>query len=279
MKKREVHGKIFDSNKDSNIRGMDMIRRKLTLLILSLCAMFLVGCEKVVDLTDEETQLIAEYAAELLLKYDINYVDRIDEGNQKAEEMSSESLESTMNGEITTEVITDNTATEEATMEQGAEIDLEDAKSEEDTIIGTQKDIAAIAGIEGAKITFREYSVVDKYPTTGEQSDFLFLDASEGYRLLVLHFDVENTTSDILPVSLIDKGLEYRIVCNGTKAANSMLTILMDDLGTLDTKVEPDTPQEAVLIFQISDEMQDDIETMDLYVTYNKNENVIKILQ
>lgn len=256
-----------------------MIRKKLALLILSLCAVFLTGCEKAVDLTDEETQLIAEYAAELLLKYDVNYVDRMDEGYRKAEEMSSEALENAMNGEITTEVSTDNVVTEEKTTEQSTETGVEDVQSEEETTIRTEKNIAAIAGIEGAKITFREYSVVDKYPTAGEQSDFLYLEASEGYQLLVLHFDVENTTSDILPVSLIDKELEYRIVCNSSKAANPMLTILMDDLGTLETNVEPDTPQEAVLIFQISEEMQDDLETLDLYVIYNENENVIKILQ
>lgn len=259
-----------------------MIRKKLALLILGLCAMFLVGCEKVVELTDEETQLIAEYAAELLLKYDINYVDRIDEGNQKAEEMSSEALEKAINGEATTEIATtEENVKEELTTEQGEGANRQDSETEteENKAIETEKDIAVIAGVEGAKITFREYSIVDKYPAADGQGDFIYLEASQGYRLLVLQFDVENLTADILPVSLMDKELDYRIVCNGSKAANPMLTILMDDLGTLETNVEPGTPQEAVLVFQISEEMQDSLETMELYVTYNEIENMIKILQ
>lgn len=263
-----------------------MIRKKLALLILSLCAIFLVGCEKVVELTDEETRLIAEYAAELLLKYDINYVDRIDEGNQKAEEMSSEALDKIINGETTTgKITTEDNVKQESTTEKNEDMNRHDSQSEvdikeeEEHTIGTEQDIAVIAGIQGAKITFREYFVVDEYPETEEQGDFIHLEASQGYRLLVVRFDVENLTTDILPVSLIDKGLDYRIVCNSRKVAKPMLTILMDDLGTLEMNVEPDVPQQAVLVFQISEEMHNNLETMELYVTYNEIENMIKILQ
>lgn len=268
-----------------------MIRKKLALLVISLCAMLLVGCGKVIDLTDEETQLIAEYAAELLLKYDLNYVDRIDEGNQKAEELSSEALENTEDEEITTEKPASETITtketderqiEDSSAEEIADVGTDEQSSPEEessSSVGTEQNIAAIAGIDGVNIFFQDYSIVDMYPATDEQGEFIYLEASEGYQLLVLRFDVVNTTSDMVSVSLMDKELDYRIVCNGTKAANPMLTILMDDLGTLETNVEPNTPQEAVLIFQISDGMQTELETMDLYVTYNEVENLIQILK
>lgn len=252
-----------------------------------LSAFWLVGCEQVVDLTDEETQLIAEYAAELLLKYDINYEDRIDEGYQKAEDMASEELEKFINGE-TTELATAIVSTEEGS----TETTVDDNQSQEDTEtvdnenslsdempVGTESNIASIAGVAGADITYREYSIVDKYPATDEQGEFIYLEASQGYQLLVLHFDVVNKTQEVLPVSLIDVGLDYRVVCNGSKAAKPMLTILMDDLGTLETNVEPNATQEAVLVFQVSEGMQQQLETMDLYVTYNDMDNIIKILQ
>lgn len=274
-----------------------MIKKKLLLLLFSLCVLLLVGCGQVVDLTDEETQLIAEYAAELLLKYDINFEDRLDEGYQKAEEMSSEALEQWNSSEMTTEVATEFSvdeemtenvvSTETMTTEDSEEIDnnlSDDADDEgatdDDKIpAGTESNIAVIAGIEGADITFRQYSIVDKYPATDEQGEFIYLEASEGYQLLVLQFDVVNKTDDLLPISLIDLELDYRVVCNGSKAAKPMLTILMDDLGTLETNVEPNASQEAVLVFQVSDGMQQKLETMDLYVTYNNVDNVIKIIQ
>ena len=204
--------------------------------------------------------------------------------------MSSETLESTEE-ENATEQVTSEETTELSSTEKQIEDESTDINSGEDVpkdgaqevptgkMVGTENDIAVIAGIDGAKIIFRDYSIVDMYPATDEQGEFIYLEASEGYQLLVLKFDVLNTTSDMVSVSLLEKELDYRIVCNGTKAANPMLTILMDDLGTLETNVEPNVPQEAVLIFQISDGMQNDLRTMDLYVTYNEKENVIQILQ
>ncbi|MBO5087470.1 MAG: hypothetical protein J6C01_02250 [Lachnospiraceae bacterium] len=271
-----------------------MIKKKLLLFVFSFCTIFLVGCEKVVDLTDEETQLIAEYAAELLLKYDINYEDRLDDGYQKAEELSSEELEKFINGETVTEVATvteattETVATEASTTESSTEKenatsadDSEDdvVTSDGEVAVGTESNIARIVGIEGADITFKQYSIVDKYPATDAQGEFIYLEASEGYQLLVLQFDVVNKTDSLLPISLIDSELDYRIVCNGSKAAKPMLTILMDDLGTLETNVEPNASQEAVLVFQVSDGMQQELQTMDLHVTYNNVDNVIKILQ
>ena len=50
-------------------------RRNSVWIALVVAVMLgLSGCGQVIDLTDEENHLIAEYAAELLLKYDRNYV-------------------------------------------------------------------------------------------------------------------------------------------------------------------------------------------------------------
>lgn len=266
-----------------------MIKKKLLLLMFSLSALLLVGCQQVVDLTEEETRLIAEYVAELLLKYDINYEDRMADGYQKVDELATEELEQFINGEATTELKTEvsattEIATEPSTTESSATEEYNSpadgtTENREEVSVGTESNIAVIAGVEGADITFRDYSIVDKYPATDEQGEFIYLEASEGYQLLVLKFDVVNKTNELLPISLIDLGLDYRVVCNGSNAAKPMLTILMDDLGTLETNVEPDIPQEAVLVFQVSDGMQQKLETMDLYVTYNNIDNMIKILQ
>ena len=86
-----------------------------------------------------------------------------------------------------------------------------------------------------------------------------------------------NTTEDMIDVSLLNDDIDYRIVCNGSKAANPMLTILMNDLGTLETTVKPDEVQEAVLVFQISEDIKDALDTIELKVNYNDTDNVIKI--
>jgi hypothetical protein len=56
-----------------------------------------------------------------------------------------------------------------------------------------------------------------------------------------------------------------------------MLTILMEDLGNLETSVKPGESQEAVLVFQISDSMKDAIDSIELNVSCDDVDNVIKI--
>ena len=92
-------------------------RRLLAGLIA--CGIFVTtGCGQVIDLTDEENHLIAEYAAELLLKYDRNYDTRYNP--DELEDTTETMTETDATTEATTEV---GTTTEAATTEQDAPAD------------------------------------------------------------------------------------------------------------------------------------------------------------
>ena len=249
-----------------------MLKKMKGFFVGAQCCAMLTGCNDVIDMTEEQSTLVAEYVADLLLKYDLNYEDRIAEGmrEEKTEEESAETEE---------EAEKEETATEEATEEIKKEAGEKKPVKAEEASVGTESDIAKIVGIEGASITFKDYQVMDQYDPQDGDNDSIHLEASNGYELLVVRFKVANTTEDTVDISLLDSPVEYRIVCNGSKAADPMLTILTDDLGTLETSVKPDEDQEAVLIFQISENMKDALDTIDLKVNYNDMENVIKIKQ
>ena len=241
------------------------MKKWLSLLMLSTCVFLLAGCNDVKDLTDDETKLIAEYAAGLLLEYDVNYVDRIEEGDKAAQEMTEEAS-------------TEQDDTQEVTAEEQSEEDTEDNTSAEEGIVGSEGDIAKIAGIAGVSVSLKDYQIVDRYPETKEEDTLVDVEAADGYKLLVIRFKVRNTTEDVVNVSLIDKQLEYHIVCNGVDTAEPMLTILMNDLGTLETSIQPGEEQEAVLLFQISDNMKEQLESIDLYINFNNTDNMLEIL-
>ena len=83
-------------------------RRLLAGLIA--CGIFVTtGCGQVIDLTDEENHLIAEYAAELLLKYDRNYDTRYNP--DELEDTTETGTDSTATGTDTTATGSDTTAT------------------------------------------------------------------------------------------------------------------------------------------------------------------------
>lgn len=69
------------------------------------------------------------------------------------------------------------------------------------------------------------------------------------------------------------------VICLGNLAAQPMLTILTEDLGTYDMTVHPDKEEKAVLVFQIADDVKEKLETIELKIHYNGTDNMITILK
>lgn len=254
-----------------------MSKKILCVVFFFLCSVVVMGCNDVKNLSEEQNRLIAEYAAELLLKYDKNYTDRIADGDT-ATATEQDMQTDTQSTENVTEVTTQEVTTQDNS--KGQNVDNVVDESDDDKIeVATQSEgnIAKIAGVDGLSIAYKDYLITDQYPAVDEDGEFIYLEASSGYQLFVVRFSVTNTTSDVLSISLLDKDISYRLVCNGNKAATPMLTILMDDLGTLETTVNPEEEQEAVLVFQISEDMEKKLETIDLKINYNNVDNVIEI--
>ena len=88
-----------------------------------------------------------------------------------------------------------------------------------------------------------------------------------------------NVTDEPITVSLLDKEIDYRVVCNGGVAAKPMLTILLNDLVTLETTVNPSKEQEAVLVFQVAKDMESNLNSIEFKMSYNAIENSITILE
>lgn len=235
----------------------------LSVIVLSTCIMTS-GCTQVIDLTEDETRLVAEYAADLLLSYDRGYTDRLKEGEEERSEEDASSEENSQ-----TEV-----TTEEATVQENTTEDSQEEVVQQ----GTSQDIAEIAGVQGTSITYKDYEIVDQYPTGDNANEAVQVNAPEGSQLLVVHFVVKAVSDQPVDVSLMDQSIDYKLLCNDTLAAKPMLTILTNDLATLETTTTPGQDSDAVLIFQISKDMVDQLNTMQLHVTFNSEENVITIL-
>lgn len=246
------------------------------LLAISTMAFALTGCGT--DLTEQETRIIGEYAADLLLKYDVNYQERLSEDTQ--EDVATETTEAT---EATTEAATDTQDVPDTETEQNADTteNTESSSSEDDSVVptvsGNTSNIAAIVGLEGISVQYNRCMFLDRYPSLDQDGAFIYLEAEPGYKLVVLKFDIINNTNEDKMVDLLDSGLDYRLVLNETKAAKPMLTILTDDLGTYKAVVPADTEQSAVLVFQMSDGLVDNIQSLNLRVMYQSQENTIQI--
>lgn len=245
------------------------------LLVTVIMMLGLTGCGR--ELSTEENRIIAEYAAELLLKYDRNY-----QSKYLDEEDTTEFIQESQTGDVSTEATTEKVTTEEASEEEKKpDTEAPEAGREEENIPpsddGSVQDIAAIVGLEGISIVYNRCMFLDRYPSMDQDGAFIYLEADKGYKLVVVKFDMINTTSEDRQVDLLNSTLDYRLVLNESRAAKPMLTILMDDLGTFSAVVPADSEQSAVLVFQMSDTMIDKIEQLDIRVTYQNEEHTIPI--
>ena len=258
-------------------------RRLLAGLIA--CGIFVTtGCGQVIDLTDEENHLIAEYAAELLLKYDRNYDTRYNP--DELEDTTETMTEPDATTEATTEVVT---TTEAATTEQDAPADgqttqaqpVTDEAVKEDigATVDSDFDIAAFVGESRISVRYAYYMVVDSYPSYDQDGMYIEVQAPEGYKLLVLKFEVENKTNEDQAVDLYNKDVNYNIVVDNSRTTKQMLTILADDLYTYDKTIQASSREETVLLYTVSDSVANKWTDLKLQVKYGGTSAVLQLEQ
>lgn len=258
-------------------------RRLLAGLIA--CGIFVTtGCGQVIDLTDEENHLIAEYAAELLLKYDRNYDTRYNP--DELEDTTETMTETDATTEATTEVVS---TTEAATTEQDAPADgqttqaqpVTDEAVKEDigATVDSDFDIAAFVGESRISVRYAYYMVVDSYPSYDQDGMYIEVQAPEGYKLLVLKFEVENKTNEDQAVDLYNKDVNYNIVVNNSRTTKQMLTILADDLYTYDKTIQASSREETVLLYTVSDSVANKWTDLKLQVKYGGTSAVLQLEQ
>ncbi|MCM1082723.1 MAG: hypothetical protein NC393_04660 [Clostridium sp.] len=257
------------------------MKKKLFPCIVLILSLFLVGCEKVIDLTDEESKQIAEYAGGLLLKYDRNIDSKYEKGLFEAE---VEALNST---EAVIEISTENTATvtdasTEAEINNQEHVVTEEPVDAEDVSgvvsdVGADFNIAEFLGENNINIKYSYYMLLDTYPSYGKDGVYIELEAQSGYKLLVLKFELENKTNDNQYIDLYSKDTGYNIIINDSKIARQMLTILLDDMYTYQNTLEASSREEIVLIYQVSSELTNDIDDLKLKITYDGLDKVMQL--
>lgn len=225
-----------------------MKRKGLVALVL-LVALLGTGCgASQTTLTKEENDMVAEYMAGLLLKYDLRYDEKLvyekEEENEPVDSFESVKKEETVPEKI-------ETVTE-------AEVE-----TETDASI-TYQPISKIYEADGCTVEYIDAKEYQMYPKTKEDNYFL-LEAADGKKLLLLNFEVKNDGNEEKTFSLVDSKIQYVLENKNGKTYRPLLTVLVDDLQYLDVKIAPGKSKKAVIVFELPEkaEKKDSI----LYIT------------
>ena len=190
------------------------------------CVLLVTGCSKGIDINNEQNDIIANYAARLVVratKVDYTYIPDIKEPETGASEDNSiEETQTDADGNIV--------------------IAKHDYSSFNDYL-----------GLNGVEISYKG-SVVDKeYPNDG--TSLFVVEAEPGKELVAVEYLLTNTTDSDITYSIPQDGLVFRLKVNDSKNVMSFKTLLLNDFSNMkDFVVEAGQTKTAVIVFQLDEE-------------------------
>ena len=249
-----------------------MKKKLVAMLCIMTMPLSLSGCGNVIpDMSQDESAMVAEYAAGLLLKYDKNYNSRLIE--EKNESENQEEIEET------TEKTEEQKAVKEETTVSKNQVDAQESEVAES--VTTKEDMSANIGsfleLGPIQVLYQGFEILDSYSEgNGEELAFA-MDASAGAKLVVAKFSLTNTGAEAGVCDILSKNPRFRINY-GTATKTTLVTMLSNDLSTLNTTIPAGETITAVLVIEVKAEEATDITGLSLNIKYNNN-SITTILQ
>ncbi len=242
----------------ANNRIARSIRRTgISVLMSVLIGTTLTGCGLVAmpELTEEQTELVTEYAAGLILKYDMNapqseLLNEEDLATLEAQEAEKRRKEREAKAAAEDYLAKKANAEKDKKENKDDESsDSESSKKDEDTQVG---DLAQFYGMDGFSISYTGYELTDSYPTSGEDL-LMAMDATEGKQLCVLKFEVTNTGSSEQTFDMFYRNPNFYLMIDGGEKIHQQYTLLLDDMAASNDSMASGETFERVLIFEVPD--------------------------
>ncbi|MDE5696636.1 MAG: hypothetical protein K2I96_04365 [Lachnospiraceae bacterium] len=243
--------------------------------LLAMSAVLLTGCvDAMPELTDEQSEIIAEYAAGLLLKYSPNYNYKIVSEEEVAAAMAARQEVSEPETENETETGSGQTEDEHP---QDISSETEPSESEpemEQVQFVADLDFAAELGIDDLIIRYQSFEICGSYP--GNNSGFS-VDAAQGKKLLVMHFDMEGLPEEDVDCNLFDYDIKMRVNINETASAAVLSTMIPNDLASYMDVVHAGESVDVVAVAEIDDMTEEEIQSLTLRASSNGQTCTVKL--
>lgn len=243
------------------IGDRNMRKRIALLMIAGAVGIQLSGCNLAseVSVPEEEGTLIAEYAAGLLLKYDSkhgNGLARIEEAEETEEEA----------------VVSEKK--KEETPEEAANAIHDELATGVDMNADSPVPLGEAMGLTGFDVIYQSYEVCDIYPTEAPGDMFFSMQASPGKDLMIVHFNVTNTSEYEQQCDMVNNSTLFRLIINGSERINQQTTILLNDLKQYQDSIAGYGMVDAVLVFEIAEGTQGNFQMLQLLVKDEGIENI-----
>lgn len=235
-------------------------------LTLIMTGILLTGCGNAIpEMTMEQQELVVEFAASELLKYDVNYQSKLivpmPEG-QPGEGQGEQPEEPLMEEEALPEEIIADTDAQNAESEgvPASEVTIVDHTGGVEAQNGSIADFLDLTDVE---ISYTGYETVDAYPEGEAEEAYFFMSATEGNKLLVLRFRALNVSGKELSIDLAKSQTRYKIIMNGAEK-NALTTMLLNDMAYYQGTLAENESIELVVLCEIPEDQTESVETLQL---------------
>jgi len=247
----------------------------ITLILIVSSALMLIACgdEVIPDLNEEQTELITEYAAALLLKYDSSTTSRLlPEGEGDSHVVlpdHSQDVPIPTGDKITQ-------SNDEPLV--GADDVIVNSPVDDSTKPEAYGDgFGSIVNNDGISLEYaNSYEVVDSYPTEGENAYFT-VDASEGNKLLVLHFNLKGLSDTDTEVDMNKYSMRLRVSVNGGDNHYVLNTMLTNDILSFKGLIGSGENADIVAIAEIPEGECESISSITLTIRGDEGSSVINL--
>lgn len=225
----------------NNVTGSFLALSGVVLMLL------LNGCGNAIpDMTQEQQDMVTEYAAQLLLKYDANYKSTI-----LTEEQSREAEEELIRDAELAALIQERQEMQQAAAgnESGGG---EENPSEPDTPVYT--DVDSFLGLsDSIEIEYAGYLVCDSYPEGTEANDWqgVARATSTNSKLVVFTFTLKNVSGSDYLLDMASLGAKFSFRINGNITKTSLTTLLTNDLMMYRDTIPAGETINAVLLIEM----------------------------
>lgn len=223
-------------------------------LAIVLLAVIMTGCGNAIpDMSEEQQELVAEYAAGVVLKYDKNHESKLvaltlEEDGEEALAEESEVPEAPENEQ-------------EPATDVPEQAEIIDNTENAETVV---QNIESFLKLDSVKITYTGYEMDDFYPNESEGEGYYFImNATEGNKLLVLKFLTENISASDVELSMAQSNVRFKVMIDGVEK-NALTTMLLNDLAFYKGTLALGESTELVLVCEVSNEQAERISSLSL---------------
>lgn len=221
------------------------------IILISICMM--AGCgAKIPEMTDEQTALVTEYAANLLIKYNAVPGRSLlnDEQMKAAEEKAAEEAEKQKKREEAAQAYL---AAKEAADQNKESASGTDGTGTTSGSQNTIPDLAAFYGLEGFTVAYDGYELCSSYPDESRDDYFLAMDATDGKQLCIIKFQITNVSDAQADLDMFQNQAVFYLTIDGGNRIQMQSTLLLDDLASYKGMIEAGASEKMVLVFEIPD--------------------------